>query len=357
MRPVNQGVGHASYSTPATLTFRKGRATDISAVLGTVSPTLEQCLRDVWLVVAKVMARPPANIAALNKALDAIEPRVGRIYKKAAAPLLSTIGCYCSYCESPLGALAEVEHAVPKSEFPLFATTWKNFLLACGPCNTSKLIRPSRVELRALKGGVDLDPDEEVSYGELRSKYIDWPDRNPRSCQFVDYELQRLDAGSGSWVTVAMPDATDLSNSIVRTNFTKGLVFANLPSIGQVNVPVRVHIGTSNARVSLLIRLCKLNTPSGANPSYDRREMNRTMAWFEVLRTLSNLLPHTANPGVFTSIWNMAMMHARTLGFYSVWIKLLAIHVDPGAPARTLAHRFVVEAAANFPGTVTSHLP
>ena len=68
MRPVSQGTSHASYSPPAILTFKKTRASDVSAVLGTASPTLDQCLRDVWLIVAKVMAKPPANYADILKA-------------------------------------------------------------------------------------------------------------------------------------------------------------------------------------------------------------------------------------------------------------------------------------------------
>jgi 5-methylcytosine-specific restriction endonuclease McrA len=355
MRPVNKG-GPNSYSPPATLTFHKTAAADVSAVLGTTSPTLEQCLRDVWLVVAKVMAKPPANFSALNKALDAIKPRVGRIYKQAAAPLLASIGDYCSYCESRLGALAEVEHAAPKAEFPLFATEWKNFLLACGPCNISKDNHPSRADLKSWRGGVDLNHNEDVSYDELRAKYVDWPDRNSQSCRLTEYYLERLDSSVG-WVRVPRAQAIDLTNAIVRTDFTAGAVFADLPTVPATQAHVRVRLESPDHKITKLIELCKLNNSSASNPSFDRREMNRTIAWFEIVKALSNLQSHAANPPIFDALWTIVTMHARTLGFYSLWIKLLADHADPAASHSTLATRFINGTTGSFPGTVRSHLP
>jgi 5-methylcytosine-specific restriction endonuclease McrA len=351
MRPVQQGSGHSKYAPPATLAFKGTRATDVSAVLNTSTPTLDECLRDVWLVVAKVMPTPPSNIAALEKALDAIEPRVLKIYKQAAAPLLNTIGEYCSYCESYLGALAEVEHAAPKSEFPLFAASWTNFLLACGPCNTSKLNHPSRADLVALRSGVDLDPDENVSYQELRQTYIDWPDSNSQIHRLIDYRLERLDS-AGNWQPVPAHDAADLANRVRRTDFSTGEVFADLPITGLSDVQVRLQIESATDTVTRLIDYCKLNNPSATNPAYDRREMHRTIAWFEILETLDGL---QANAAAFAALWRSATMHARNLGFYTLWVKLLSNYYDPSG--RPLADRFVHDTASNFPGTDLRNLP
>jgi hypothetical protein len=42
----------------------------------------------------------------------------------------------CSYCED--SAADEIEHIRPKSIFPSDAFKWKNYLYACGPCNSPK---------------------------------------------------------------------------------------------------------------------------------------------------------------------------------------------------------------------------
>lgn len=61
-------------------------------------------------------------------------------YEKAKPDLVSRLGRYCSYCERPIATLLAVEHIQPKG-VPAYAHLegdWKNFLLACGNCNSSK---------------------------------------------------------------------------------------------------------------------------------------------------------------------------------------------------------------------------
>lgn len=69
-------------------------------------------------------------------------PQVGDFddYEKAKPNLVSRLGRYCSYCERPISTLLAVEHIQPKV-LPAYAHLegdWKNFLLACGNCNSSK---------------------------------------------------------------------------------------------------------------------------------------------------------------------------------------------------------------------------
>ena len=127
----------------------------------------------------------------------------------------------------------------------LFATSWKNFLLSCGPCNTSKLDQPSRVQLRAWRAGIDLDANEDVSYTELRSTHIDWPDKIPESCRLVNYRMEYLPAGGGVWTIVPQAQAEDLANVVVRTSIPTGEVFADLPGLAVAGVSVRVHVEAS----------------------------------------------------------------------------------------------------------------
>ncbi|MBD9357533.1 HNH endonuclease [Methylomonas albis] len=62
-------------------------------------------------------------------------------YSDARDALISRIGDYCSYCESPLLAPA-VEHIQPKSKEPALEKDWNNFLLACTFCNSVKKDKP-----------------------------------------------------------------------------------------------------------------------------------------------------------------------------------------------------------------------
>lgn len=72
-------------------------------------------------------------------------------YTEARTELISRIGSgwyqglhvksYCSYCERPISTMLAVEHIEPKDGpygKPLLIGAWKNFLLACVNCNSTK---------------------------------------------------------------------------------------------------------------------------------------------------------------------------------------------------------------------------
>lgn len=59
-------------------------------------------------------------------------------YKDARDDLIDRMGDYCSYCEVALHSQVDVEHVQPKSLNPELELEWKNFLLACGNCNSIK---------------------------------------------------------------------------------------------------------------------------------------------------------------------------------------------------------------------------
>lgn len=98
---------------------------------------------------------PPDVVAKLAEATAAIESRAAFPDRKREAdrrydnardaawfrPVLAALGemagpgercMYCSGSES-----SDVEHYRPKSVFPELATTWDNYLWACGVCNSS----------------------------------------------------------------------------------------------------------------------------------------------------------------------------------------------------------------------------
>ncbi|HQR35479.1 MAG TPA: HNH endonuclease [Blastocatellia bacterium] len=73
-------------------------------------------------------------------------------YGQARRQLINNIGQYCSYCEIPLATNLAIEHMLPKSDFPLMALVWDNFLLACPLCNSYKNDKPTRAT------GIHLSP-------------------------------------------------------------------------------------------------------------------------------------------------------------------------------------------------------
>jgi len=70
-----------------------------------------------------------------------IAPSTYRRYQQARNELAERIGWYCSYCETPVKNMIEVEHVIPKDLRPDLRLSWENFLLACKYCNTVKRAR------------------------------------------------------------------------------------------------------------------------------------------------------------------------------------------------------------------------
>ena len=65
-----------------------------------------------------------------------VAPRRYKKHERAKLDLCEHIGNFCSYCERPLPE--DVEHVLPKLEFPDLRLRWANFLLACKSCNDTK---------------------------------------------------------------------------------------------------------------------------------------------------------------------------------------------------------------------------
>ena len=73
------------------------------------------------------------------------QPKQWTEYRHARGDLIGRLGEYCSYCEMHLDAALAVEHVLPKSIHPTLKLAWKNFLLGCTNCNSSKSSKPIRL--------------------------------------------------------------------------------------------------------------------------------------------------------------------------------------------------------------------
>ena len=90
-------------------------------------------------------------------------------YQDASSDLRARLGDYCSYCERRIETHLAVEHVQPKVRRTTLRNSWRNFLLGCVNCNSSK--GKKRVVLR---------------------DYF-WPDRDNtlRALEYVDGGLVR----------------------------------------------------------------------------------------------------------------------------------------------------------------------
>jgi hypothetical protein len=76
-----------------------------------------------------------------------LAPGVYARYQDAAADLYARLGDYCSYCERQIETHLAVEHVQPKVRRASLLTAWRNFLLGCVHCNSSK--GKKRIALRS----------------------------------------------------------------------------------------------------------------------------------------------------------------------------------------------------------------
>lgn len=364
MRPLTKAAA-TRYAPPAHLQFTKASATKIQGVLGTSTPTLAACL-DVWLRVAKARRRKPAPkwFAAWQEAATLIEGRVQEIYKEAAEDLITGLGEYCSYCESRITGLLEVEHVLAKAEFPTFSTAWDNFLLACGPCNNCKKDAPNRRQVqRWLLTKV---ANEAHCEAEVRKRYY-WPDRFANSYKAMPVDLY-YDLGNGNWQLIPLSDATALSTTLLNVDIPTRAVRANIPNLTLSNVLVSARVmpqvtlasvngvltNITPAGAQEIIDLCGLNTTKSARVAYDRRGLNRTKAWFEALEALKSMscCPTQSD---FDRSWPLVGRTAVATGFFSVWVRVFSLSQDPSGQG--LDQRFVTDFAPYFAGTNVKQLP
>jgi 5-methylcytosine-specific restriction endonuclease McrA len=356
MRPVDKGGPHRKYQIPATLTFSAAESTTVGKVVSGTNLSVDDYLVE-WLNIIKQEANtpPPTNLKELRAARKVIADKVGDIYKQAAAHLVERIGEYCSYCETYVPGLLEVEHAVPKAQFPTFATAWKNFLLACGACNVKKGSHPTRSELRNWRNAdITLEDD---CYDDIRNQYVVWPDIAQNTTRKFFPRLFHDANNTGQWQIVSVVDAIDTDNVITSVDIATRSVKADLPTLGLSDVPVELRIETTNMQSeNRLVDLCKLNDKGAQNTTHDRRLINRTRAWFAILKSVKSLLKMKSRTQ-FDASWTMLCGQAVSQGYFCLWLQVLKFHRDPSSSGQTLADRLIADTPNDFPNTVTAFLP
>jgi 5-methylcytosine-specific restriction endonuclease McrA len=320
-----------------------------------VNVPVKDCLA-AWL--RQVEGRRPLGGTKTDQtqAVAAIRNKVTAAYKLATVPLTEELGSFCSFCETPVRGLLEVEHCVPKSEYPSFALGWENFLLACSPCNTAKGNVPSRSAVRGWSQ--TRFTNEQGFYSEIRSRHYVWADIGGTSYIWLPLVLEWFDPASGVWAVLPMGEAAHLDNELVFCDIAKREVQAKIhdaSSRTQIQRIVRTQLSPASpaaTRGHEMLQLCALNDNGNLRSTYDRRVLNRTAAWFLCLEALKT--HKAANDAVMQSAtWKLLLQNSAAVGFYSVWLSIIRFH-DMG-----LAKKFVIDSNQKlyYPGTDTRYLP
>jgi hypothetical protein len=372
MRPVNKGGRGNDYpydlntnlSSVHPFTFKQQA---IKNLVGP-KPTLEQVL-DIWLKDVEPDPNPNPNSKKrsgtgqdLKAALPKVKDAIGKTYKLASRPLTTRLGPFCSFCESPVTGLLEVEHIAPKAEYPTYSVIWENFLLACSACNTAKSNIPSRSTVRAWLN--NNAPTERQYYDEITKRHYIWPDQDADAYNLFSVDLYYQSAKDSTWKQLTPQNSVDFENIHLGTDINHRTVRAKI-TIRQKkyltrNVEVRLS-ANDDKHAKEMIELCKLNYLGNTGSTYDRRVVNRTEAWFKALKILKPLSEPSivGNQTVFDALWSGILTSAASVGFYSVWITILQRLNWSDPSGNDLLGRFINETNTPnlFPGTDTANVP
>lgn len=279
--------------------------------------------------------------------LPVIKGAVDRIYRSAATALIEAFGRYCSYCETPISELVQVEHLLPKSQYPTFAVDPDNLLLACGPCNRRKGDTPTRKD--ASPWVISPNPTPSDYRQAIRNHHYCWPDTRPRPT-WLPLLFEYRDA-AGAWRDVNPPAAAVDPGMVVRSAPHVRPVRADVPAAGVSNVEVRVRYRDSGPgaapRGVETVDLCKLNTVGpGTN---DDRVGHRTSVWLRAVACWHDEVP---DPPVLPTTLDATFVELAGLsGCFSVW------YTTGELVATGLGGLFATVAADWFRGTATNRLP
>lgn len=359
MRPVSKGT-NPPYTDKTTFTFGGDNIAPIKKLLNRTSASnvpIADCL-NLWLAYVIDPNTPPngASTAQFTKGVSAVKKQVGDLYKLASVPLTQRLGPFCSFCESPLTGLLEVEHCVPKAPYPTFSNDWDNFLLACNPCNTAKSNTPSRATAQPWTGVPT--PNEAQYYAAIRTggHYV-WADLEAQAFAWLPPALEYYDTTSTTWKLMRMDMATNLNNQLLSVDISTRTVTARIYTVDNasyLDLAVRAVIVSENGAQSLdtINTLLQLNADGNQVSTYDRRMLNRTQAWFTCLQSLLHLSQIT-DPTMYTLFWNQMLLTSVATGFYSVWLEILKFLSMPHAT------QFVTDTnkPLYYPGTNATSLP
>lgn len=343
MRPIARPPV-AGWQRPASLDFARSRSAGVvNRVFGTSQPATDDCLA-LWDDKASgARSLNPDEEAVLGL----VQARVAECYRKAMPDVIDGMGAYCAYCELPLHDPSQLEHVLPKSQYPTFALDWDNFLPACVGCNSRKGDQPLRATVAGWLGVQQATPPE--CEGEVRGGRFRWPDRDVIE-GYVAVHLHYHD-GTG-WQPCDPQASVDAATRHHSTSIRAGEVRATVPGLpvggaGTVPVAALVVEAASDSATRRVIDLCKLaRTPIPGDAS-DRRTVRRTEVWLQAVQALRAVVG--PGGGLPAALPASVADQVRATGFWRVWVMVAGL-VDTQL-------RQLLVAGVPLPGTDASRVP
>jgi hypothetical protein len=287
----------------------------------------------------------------------------------ARKELIEAIGAYCSYCESPIFSHLHIEHRLPKSMFPEDAFSWSNFLLSCSTCNSAKGNDPNQATISKKIANVPELPrptdtaaarncvTNNGSTNYLWPNGYNWATLPAFSRYAYKYQLKWLNHFRDRLVfdlDVSAREETELLDKFKAGGLS---IERGLYSDGGRRVAVQVvcNLGADatlrNAaeRVIELMSLNKVVASSDSSKSVDRRQFNRTTAWFRakmVRQQLDEAYTSTGKTYLYPAVAEQIKTTIKNTGFWGVWLQVFGNIDVNGQPFQTLLR-------GCFPGTST----
>lgn len=358
MRPVKKGTAAQNtyaYDDTSTVSFPQDPYRSLSLhYFKTKTPTVDECSDFLLDFVKGLRDENQSN----TKMATGIESRFEDMYKTAALKLLARMNNYCSYCENIITTYLEVEHTVPKDPYPTYTVIWKNFLVGCGPCNQLKSNDPSRGKVEKWLN--NYDPTEAEYYDCIRVTNYVWPDLDNKSYRLMPSELWYFSDSANDWKTLPAPGNMDLNNVVTKLDPANREITASINHSGTVltrKVQMRIRNQSELKLSHTTIYNCQLNLNGNPNNTNDRRVYMRTEAYFAAVRLLKRLSDAIVSQSVFDLFWPGYTEMAKSLGFYSVFLRVLKGRTDPSG--NDLQARFIADTniAGFFPNTNLANLP
>ena len=198
-----------------------------------LSPLLERRLGEETLKITRSTSpkEEAETIYANSRAAAWFKPIIAALGK------LSGMGARCMYCSG--SESSDVEHYRPKSSFPEYAMTWKNYLWICTPCNRAKL---NQFPIAADDSAILINPlDENVwryfyidEFGNLSPTWDvqrdDYCLRGIKTAEIIGLDLQALQEARRSRMddlkekvgdTIALVKANELTVSAAKSRVVK----------------------------------------------------------------------------------------------------------------------------------------
>lgn len=303
----------------------------------------------------------PVNKAFMKALINYFSENATMKYGNARGSLIDNYGQYCAYCGTPVQDTAlAIEHCLPKAEFPSEMLNYTNFFLSCPSCNSYKGSNPTYVTSYQFAAANIANPptyQDVLSGGMVRQV---WPNSGMISWRGLPPYLYDVTNN----LILVPATAENLANrqvSVVQNTVQANIAGYNQPITVAALVTISFSNPTEQLRENNFLNIVQLNAYQ-ANVYSDRRVTNRTIAWLNVLLSLSNLQAFQAGSQNWLLMLQQIFITAKNAGFFEIWSWLFYLISPPNVQNSIYTYFRTASTNPNqqfyyFPGTNINDLP